>query len=206
MIKLSILTANETKNSMQLVLASSSPYRKELLQRLKIPFECLSPNIDEAPLSGESAEQLVTRLALQKAQKAAELYPNSLIIGSDQAAVLEGNILGKPGSAKKALEQLRNANGKSLQLMTGLCLFNSHSGEYQLDMIPYEVQLRSLSDDALKRYIELDMPLDCAGSFKWEQLGIALFSAMKGNDVTSLQGLPLIRLIDMFEAEDVRIL
>ena len=206
MIRLLILTANETKNLMQLVLASSSPYRKELLQRLKIPFECYSPDIDEAPLTGESAEQLVKRLALQKAKKVAELFPSALIIGSDQAAVLEGNILGKPGSAKKALAQLRNATGKSLKFITGVCLFNSLSGDYQLDMVPYEVRFRSLSDDALKRYIELDMPLDCAGSFKWEQLGIALFSAMKGDDVTSLQGLPLIRLIDMLDAEGVRVL
>lgn len=191
---------------MQLILASSSPYRKELLQRLKLPFECSSPDIDETPLINESAEQLVKRLAREKAYEVAKLYPNALIIGSDQAAVLEGNILGKPGSAKKALAQLRNANGKTLQLITSLCLLNSHSGDYQLDIVPYEVQLRLLSDQALKRYIELDMPLDCAGSFKWEQLGIALFSAMKGNDVTSLQGLPLIRLIDMLNTEGVAVL
>jgi len=195
---------------MQLVLASSSRYRKTLLERLKLPFECCSPDIDETPLATdgiqESAEQLVKRLALQKARKIAEQYPSALIIGSDQAAVLEGEILGKPGSAKKALAQLRNANGKSLQLMTGLCLFNSANGSYQLDMVPYEVQLRSLGDHALKRYIELDMPVDCAGSFKWEQLGIALFSSMKGSDVTSLQGLPLIRLIDMLNAEGVAVL
>lgn len=191
---------------MQLVLASSSRYRKELLQRLKLPFECSSPDIDETPSTEESAEQLVKRLALEKARKVAEQYPSALIIGSDQAAVLEGKILGKPGSAKKALAQLRNANGKSLQLMTGLCLLNSHSGDYQLDMETYEVQLRSLSDESLKRYIELEMPLDCAGSFKWEQLGIALFSSMKGSDVTSLQGLPLIRLIDMLNTEGVAVL
>ena len=146
------------------------------------------------------------RLSLEKARTVAEQHPSALIIGSDQAAVLEGKILGKPGSAKKALAQLRNANGKTLQLITGLCLLNSHSGSFQLDMVPYEVQLRSLSDEALKRYIELEMPLDCAGSFKWEQLGIALFSSMKGNDVTSLQGLPLIRLIDMLNTEGVAVL
>jgi len=191
---------------MQLVLASSSPYRRELLHRLHLPFECCSPDIDETPLPQENAEQLVKRLAMEKAQKVAEQFPDSLIIGSDQAAVLEGHILSKPGSAKKALAQLRNANGKTLQLMTGLCLFNSCTGSYQLDMVPFEVEFRALSDEALKRYIELDMPLDCAGSFKWEQLGIALFSAMRGEDVTSLQGLPLIRLIDMLGAEGVKVL
>lgn len=192
---------------MQLVLASSSRYRKELLQRLQLPFLCASPDIDErARADDETADQLVKRLALEKARKIAEQHPQALIIGSDQAAVLEGEILGKPGSAKKALAQLRHANGKRLQLLTGLCLYNSKTEAYQLDMVPYEVKLRELSDAALKRYIELDMPLDCAGSFKWEQLGIALFSAMHGNDVTSLQGLPLIRLIDMLDAEGVAVL
>jgi len=191
---------------MQLILASSSNYRKELLQRLHLPFECYSPDIDETPLANETAEQLVKRLSLEKARKVAEQSPDSLIIGSDQAAVLDTNILGKPGSAKKALMQLRNVNGKTLQLMTGLCLLNTRTGNYQLEMVPFEVQFRTLSDEALKRYIELDMPLDCAGSFKWEQLGIALFCAMRGEDVTSLQGLPLIRLIDMLEVEGVRVL
>jgi len=191
---------------MQLILASSSSYRKELLQRLHLSFESYSPDIDETPLTGETAEQLVKRLSLEKARKVAEEFPDSLIIGSDQAAVLEGTILGKPGSAKKALMQLRDANGKTVQFMTGLCLLNSKTGHYQLDMTPFEVQFRSLRDEALKRYIEVDMPLDCAGSFKWEQLGIALFSAMSGNDVTSLQGLPLIRLIDMLDAEGVKVL
>jgi 7-methyl-GTP pyrophosphatase len=191
---------------MQLVLASSSPYRKELLQRLHLPFECNSPDIDETPFPGETAEQLVKRLSLEKAQKVAEQFPDSLIIGSDQAAVLDDRILGKPGSAKKALTQLREANGKAVKFMTGLCLYNSRTRNHQLDMVPFDVQFRTLSDEALKHYIELDMPLDCAGSFKWEQLGIALFSAMRGEDVTSLQGLPLIRLIDMLQTEGVRVL
>ncbi len=191
---------------MQLILASSSRYRKELLERLHLPFECYSPDIDETPISGETAEQLVKRLALEKARKVAEQFQDSLIIGSDQAAVLGDKILGKPGSAKKALSQLREANGKTVKFLTGLCLYNSHTGRHQLDMVPFEVQFRSLSDEALKRYIELDMPLDCAGSFKWEQMGIALFSAMSGNDVSSLQGLPLIRLIDMLDTEGVKVL
>lgn len=191
---------------MQLVLASSSRYRRELLQRLHLPFECLSPDIDETPLPSEKPEQIVKRLALEKARKVSEQFPNALIIGSDQAAVLNNKILGKPGSAKKALQQLREANAQDLQLMTGLCLLNSQTGQYQLDVEPFHVTFRSLSDAALKRYIELDMPLDCAGSFKWEQLGIALFRKMSGEDVTALQGLPLIRLIDMLEVEGVKVL
>ena len=191
---------------MQLVLASSSSYRKELLSRLPLSFECFSPDIDETPNTGESARQLVTRLSLEKAKKVAELYPDALIIGSDQAAVLEGQILGRPGSVQKALTQLRAANGKKLEFLTGLCLYNAATGQYQLDSIPFEVSFRELSDESLKRYIELEMPLNCAGSFKWEKLGIALFSKMQGEDVTALQGLPLIRLIAMLEKEGMAVL
>ncbi len=191
---------------MQLILASSSRYRKELLERLKLNFECTSPDIDETPKANETAEQLVKRLALEKARKIAPLYPNALIIGSDQAAVLDGAIIGKPHTAENAVKQLQQANGKTLQLLTGLCLYNSHTEAYQLDMVPYAVKMRSLSDEALRRYVQLDQPLDCASSFKWEQLGIALFSSMRGDDVTALQGLPLIRLIDMLQEEGVMVL
>lgn len=191
---------------MQLVLASSSRYRKELLGRLKLSFQCASPEIDETPKTNETAEQLVKRLALEKARKIAPLYPNALIIGSDQAAVLDGKIIGKPHTAENAVKQLQQANGKTLQLMTGLCLYNSHTETYQLDMVPFAVNMRSLSEEALRHYVELDQPLDCASSFKWEQLGIALFSSMQGDDVTALQGLPLIRLIDMLEAEGMAVL
>lgn len=191
---------------MQLILASSSSYRKELLSRLHLPFECISPSIDETPQSDELPEQLVQRLALQKAQRVAENYPNALIIGSDQAAVLNTQILGKPHTIENAIKQLQLARGKPLQLMTGLCLLNSSTGDYQLDMVPFTVTMRTLTDSALGSYVEKDLPLDCAGSFKWEALGIALFSKMEGEDVTALQGLPLIRLIDMLQAEGVAVL
>lgn len=191
---------------MQLILASSSSYRKALLERLHLAFQCVSPDIDETPKPNETAEQLVKRLALEKARKIASFYPDALIIGSDQAAVLDGAIVGKPHTVENAVKQLQQANGKTLQLMTGLCLYNGHTGIYQLDMVPFTVNMRSLSDEALRRYVELDQPLDCAGSFKWEQLGIALFSAMRGDDVTALQGLPLIRLIDMLQEEGVMVL
>lgn len=191
---------------MQLVLASSSAYRKELLQRLNLSFESSSPDIDETPNGNETPQQLVKRLALEKAQKVAENYPNALIIGSDQAAVLDSQILGKPHTSENALKQLKQAQGKTLQLITGLCLINSKTGKHQLDSVPFNVTMRELSDDALRNYVQLDQPLDCAGSFKWEALGIALFSKMQGDDVTALQGLPLIRLIDMLENEGVTIL
>ena len=191
---------------MQLILASSSSYRKDLLSRLHLPFECISPSIDETPQPGELPEQLVKRLALQKAQRVAKDYPNALIIGSDQAAVLNTQILGKPYTEENALKQLQKARNKTLQLMTGLCLLNSKMGTVQVDMVPFAVTIKELSDDALKRYVEKDQPLDCAGSFKWEQLGIALFSKMAGDDVTALQGLPLICLINMLEAEGVTVL
>lgn len=191
---------------MQLILASSSSYRKDLLSRLHLPFECISPSIDETPQPGELPEQLVKRLALQKAQRVAKDHPNALIIGSDQAAVLNTQILGKPYTEENALKQLQKARNKTLQLMTGLCLLNSKMGTVQVDMVPFAVTIKELSDDALKRYVEKDQPLDCAGSFKWEQLGIALFSKMAGDDVTALQGLPLICLINMLEAEGVTVL
>lgn len=191
---------------MQLLLASSSSYRKALLERLHLAFQCASPEIDETPKPNETAEHLVKRLAFEKARKIASLYPNALIIGSDQAAVLDGAIIGKPHTVENAVKQLQQANGKTLQLMTGLCLYNSHTEKYQLDMVPFAVNMRCLSDEALRRYVALDKPLDCAGSFKWEQLGIALFSSMQGDDVTALQGLPLIRLIDMLQEEGVMVL
>jgi len=191
---------------MQILLASSSSYRKALLERLHLAFQCASPEIDETPKPNETAEQLVKRLALEKARKIAPLYPNALIIGSDQAAVLDGAIIGKPHTVENAVKQLQQANGKTLQLMTSLCLYNSHTDKYQLDMVPFAVSMRHLSDEALRRYVALDKPLDCAGSFKWEQLGIALFSSMQGDDVTALQGLPLIRLIDMLQEEGVMVL
>ncbi|HKM14697.1 MAG TPA: nucleoside triphosphate pyrophosphatase [Marinospirillum sp.] len=191
---------------MQILLASSSSYRKALLERLHLAFQCASPEIDETPKPNETAEHLVKRLAFEKARKIASLYPNALIIGSDQAAVLDGAIIGKPHTVENAVKQLQQANGKTLQLMTGLCLYNSHTEKYQLDMVPFAVNMRCLSDEALRRYVALDKPLDCAGSFKWEQLGIALFSSMQGDDVTALQGLPLIRLIDMLQEEGVMVL
>lgn len=188
-----------------LILASSSPYRRELLQRLRLPFQCESPDIDETPLPSETAEQLVRRLAESKARALSERHPDHLIIGSDQAAVNDNRILGKPYTIERATEQLRAASGKSISFLTGLCLLNSRSGRAQVDCIPFTVHFRELDGDHIRRYLEVEQPLDCAGSFKAEGLGVSLFRSTEGEDATSLIGLPLIRLVDMLLTEQVQI-
>ncbi|WP_444438295.1 Maf family protein [Pseudomonas sp. A6] len=188
-----------------LILASSSPYRRELLQRLRLPFECASPDIDESPLPGESAEQLVRRLAEAKARALAARFPEHLIIGSDQAAVQGQAILGKPHTLERAMEQLKAASGNSVSFLTGLALLDSASGRCQVDCIPFRVHFRELDEARIHRYLEAEQPFDCAGSFKAEGLGVSLFRATEGEDGTSLVGLPLIRLVDMLLAEGVQI-
>ncbi|MFV3304487.1 Maf family protein [Pseudomonas sp. NY15181] len=188
-----------------LILASGSPYRRELLQRLRLPFECASPDIDESPLPGESAEQLVKRLAESKARALSQHYPDHLIIGSDQAAVNGSQILGKPHTIERATEQLKAASSKSVSFLTGLCLLNSQSGRSQVDCVPFTVHFRDLDDARIRRYLEAEQPFDCAGSFKAEGLGVSLFRSTEGEDATSLIGLPLIRLVDMLLAEQVPI-
>ncbi|MBB4862449.1 MAF protein [Pseudomonas nitritireducens] len=188
-----------------LILASSSPYRRELLQRLRLPFECASPDIDETPLPGESAEQLVRRLAESKARALAKRFPAHLIIGSDQAAVNGERILGKPHDIERATEQLLVASGHSVSFLTGLCLLNSQTGEARVDCIPFTVHFRELDEARIRRYLEAEKPFDCAGSFKAEGLGVSLFRRTEGDDATSLVGLPLIRLVDMLLAEQVPI-
>lgn len=188
-----------------LILASSSPYRRELLQRLRLPFECASPDIDESPLPGESAEQLVRRLAEAKARALAARFPEHLIIGSDQAAVQGQAILGKPHTLERAMEQLKASSGSSVSFLTGLALLDSASGRCQVGCIPFRVHFRELDEARIRRYLEAEQPFDCAGSFKAEGLGVSLFRATEGEDGTSLVGLPLIRLVDMLLAEGVQI-
>ncbi|NLC09540.1 MAG: septum formation inhibitor Maf [Gammaproteobacteria bacterium] len=180
-----------------LVLASSSVYRRELLQRLQLPFTSCSPNIDERPLADETPQMLVQRLAVAKARALRAQFLQHLIIGSDQVAVLDGQILGKPSTAAAAIAQLTAASGRSVTFYTGLCLLDSASGTIQVDCVPFTVHFRTLSPEQVSRYIEREQPLDCAGSFKSEGLGISLFRATEGEDATSLIGLPLIRLCDM---------
>ncbi|MDM7858002.1 Maf family protein [Thiopseudomonas acetoxidans] len=180
-----------------LVLASSSVYRRELLQRLQLPFTSCSPNIDERPLADETPQMLVQRLAVAKARALRAQFLQHLIIGSDQVAVLDGQILSKPGTAAAAIAQLTAASGRSVTFYTGLCLLDSASGTIEVDCVPFTVHFRTLSPEQVSRYIEREQPLDCAGSFKSEGLGISLFRATEGEDATSLIGLPLIRLCDM---------
>ncbi len=188
-----------------LLLASSSPYRRELLSRLRLPFICASPDIDESRLPDESASDLVRRLARRKAQALAASHPGHLIIGSDQVAVLGEQILGKPHDFDRACAQLQTASGRSVTFLTGLALLNSDSGECQVDVVPFTVTMRALSAASIERYVRAEQPYDCAGSFKAEGLGVSLFQSTQGTDATSLVGLPLIRLMDMLLQEGVQI-
>ena len=186
-----------------LLLASSSVYRRELLSRLRLTFSCSSPDIDESHRPGEAAHELVKRLSLEKAQALATSHPAHLIIGSDQVAVLNEQIIGKPHTFEKARDQLLNASGASVTFLTGLTLLNSQTGHYQTDCIPFTVHMRTLSPEQIERYLHAEEPYDCAGSFKAEGLGVSLFQRTEGDDATSLVGLPLIRLVDMLHKEGV---
>ena len=186
-----------------LLLASSSVYRRDLLSRLRLPFTCSSPDIDESHRPGESALELVQRLSLEKAQALAASHPAHLIIGSDQVAVLNGQIIGKPHTFDKARQQLLNASGASVSFLTGLTLLNSQTGHHQTDCVPFTVHMRHLSAEQIERYLHAEEPYDCAGSFKAEGLGVSLFQRTEGDDATSLVGLPLIRLVDMLLAQGV---
>lgn len=188
-----------------LVLASSSPYRRELLARLRLPFSWSAPAIDESRQPGEDAESLVLRLSLEKAQALSTSHPQHLIIGSDQVAVLGQQILGKPHSFERAREQLLAASGNSVTFLTGLCLLNSATGQQQTDCIPFTVHFRPLSEAQITRYLQAEQPFDCAGSFKAEGLGVSLFRSTEGSDSNSLIGLPLIRLVDMLQAAGIEI-
>lgn len=179
-----------------ILLASSSTYRRSLLARLGLNFDYASPDIDENPLPNETPDELVSRLSETKARALANTYPSHLIIGSDQVAVLEGQILGKPHNHERAFQQLKAASGKEVSFKTGLCLLNAATDEQQLCVEEYRVQFRELSDEQINHYLSYEQPFDCAGSFKCEGLGIALFEKLSGDDPNTLIGLPLIRLVD----------
>ena len=188
-----------------LVLASSSPYRRELLTRLRLPFTWSAPQIDESRRPDEGAEALVRRLSLEKTQALSASHPQHLIIGSDQVAVLGSQIIGKPHTLERAREQLMAASGNSVTFLTGLTLLNSATGQQQTDCIPFTVHFRRLSEAQIMRYLTAEQPFDCAGSFKAEGLGISLFRSTEGSDSNSLIGLPLIRLVDMLQASGIDI-
>lgn len=185
----------------QLILASTSRYRRELLKKLELPFTCAAPNVDELPLPGETPRQLVLRLAQAKAQALAQDYPQHLIIGSDQVCVLDGKITGKPHTEENARAQLRQASGHVITFYTGLALYNSASGHMQTECEPFDVHFRRLTDEEIARYVQKEQPLNCAGSFMSEGLGITLFEKLDGRDPNTLIGLPLIALCKMLRHE-----
>ncbi len=191
---------------MQIVLASTSPYRRTLLNRLQLAFETDSPHVDESPLPGEPAPDLVRRLAAAKAHAVAERHPGSLIIGSDQVAVLDGAILGKPGGQAANVRQLLAASGRHVVFFTGLCLLNAAAGNVHLDVVPVTVEFRILSEAQARAYVEREKPFDCAGGFKSEGLGAALFKRLHAEDPSALVGLPLFTLVEMLAAEGVDVL
>jgi septum formation protein len=189
-----------------LILASSSAYRKALLDKLGLAYRTTSPNIDETPKPGEAPETQASRLAADKARALAGRYPDHLIIGSDQVAVANGQRLGKPGSRDNAIAQLRASSGHSVTFYTAICVLDSSSGMAKSDLDRTFVQFRKLSDQQIEHYVDREQPLDCAGSFKSEGLGIALFERIEGEDPNALIGLPLIRLIRLLEEFGLEVL
>ena len=187
----------------QLILASTSPWRRALLEKLAIPFECAAPEVDETPLPGEAPRHLVSRLAQQKAQSLAHRYPAHLIIGSDQICVLDGEITGKPLTEENARQQLLKARGNIVTFYTGLALYNSATGHLQTEVEPFDVHFRHLSEAEIDDYLRKERPLHCAGSFKSEGLGIALVERLEGRDPNTLIGLPLIALCQMLRREEM---
>ncbi len=191
---------------MKLILASSSPFRRELLSRLMLPFEVVVPDVDETPRRHESPQTLVERLAILKAQTVASKHPGALVIGSDQVAVHNGEIVGKPLTHERAVEQLQSASGKTVLLYTGLALMNSSSGRVQSEVVPYGVTFRTLTDKQIETYLRKEQPYHCAGSVKSEGLGAALLERFDGEDPATLIGLPLIRLVRMLENEGLTVI
>ncbi|MFO1349881.1 MAG: Maf family nucleotide pyrophosphatase [Gammaproteobacteria bacterium] len=189
----------------QLILASTSVFRRDLLNRLQQPFATVAPQTDETPLPGELPAALAERLAHAKARAVADRCPRSLVIGSDQVAVLGGEIIGKPGSHDRARAQLLRAAGNTMLFYTALCLIDSDSGRTQQAVVNSKVWFRRLDQALIERYLERDRPYQSAGSFKSEGLGIALFERIEGDDPTALIGLPLIRLVTMLAAEGITV-
>ena len=189
---------------MNLILASTSPYRRRLLERLRLPFTCIDPVVKESVRDGESPQARACRLATEKALSVAEtLRVGAIVIGSDQVACLGPQILHKPGTPEGAIAQITASSGQTVQFWTAVSLWTS-PGEFPTQrVVPCEVKIRSLNTDEILRYVALDQPLDCAGSFKWESLGITLFEAMRTDDPTALEGLPLIALSEILREAGV---
>lgn len=189
----------------KIILASGSPYRRQLLERLHLPFACQSPDIDESVLDGENADDYVRRLAQAKAGVIAQSSPTAAVIGSDQCAVLDGRILGKPGSHENALRQLRDAQGKTVIFHTAVCVTRLRDDFFRLESVPFEVEFRQLADHQLEHYLRVEQPYNCAGSFKSEGYGTCLFHRLRGDDPSALIGLPLLTLIPMLESAGIEV-
>jgi septum formation protein len=190
----------------RLVLASTSPFRSELLARLGVPFEVAAPDVDETPLPGESPDTTAQRLSLLKAQAVVKTFPDALIIGSDQVALLDGVQLGKPGNHQKAVEQLRSMRGKTLEFHTALTLLNAATGNVQTANVPVRLQMRNYTDAQIEAYLHKDQPYNCCGSARSESLGIALIARYETEDPNALVGLPLIKLTEMLANEGLDVL
>lgn len=189
-----------------IVLASSSPYRRKLLERLGLPFDVDPANMDETPLPDEPPEALVLRLSEAKAKTVAERHPHAVIVASDQLGVAAGQVLGKPGTQENAVRQLQAVAGSEVLFLTGLCVLDSASGRCLSGIERFGVRFRPLREAQIRDYVRRESPLDCAGSFKVEGLGIALFSALEGRDPTALEGLPLMLVTDFLEQIGIRVL
>ncbi|EKO3366604.1 septum formation inhibitor Maf [Vibrio fluvialis] len=189
----------------QLVLASTSPFRQQLLSKLHLPFSTAIPDCDETPHDGEPPQRLVQRLAEEKARSCSVTAP-SLVIGSDQVCVINGQIVGKPHTREKAIEQLLSQSGQAITFYTGLALYNTETDQAQVVLDTFTVHFRQLSREMATHYVNREQPLNCAGSFKSEGLGIALFERLEGDDPNTLVGLPLIQLVKLLENESVYVL
>lgn len=190
----------------KLVLGSTSPYRRELLERLRIPFEVAAPDVDETPQPSETPKQLACRLAMAKARAVAAQFPDRVVIGSDQVADLEGLPLGKPGNHTRAVAQLQQMRGKTVIFQTAVAVVCFETGFAQMDLAQVKVKFRALSDLEIESYLLAETPYDCAGSAKSEGLGIALLESIDNDDPTALVGLPLIRTCRMLQAAGVKLL
>ncbi|NRA70244.1 MAG: septum formation inhibitor Maf [Gammaproteobacteria bacterium] len=189
-----------------LILASTSPFRQQLLAKINLPFTCIAPQVDETPQKNETAEQLVRRLSIAKAKAISNIPKHTLVIGGDQVAVINGEIIGKPHHFENAFSQLSTASGKIVTFYTGLCLWNNEKNSHQVIVERFNVHFRELSDTMITNYLHAEEPYQCAGSFKSEGLGIALFSRLEGKDPNTLIGLPLISLIEMLGNEGIEVL
>lgn len=192
--------------SRPLILGSTSAYRRELLQRLRIPFDVVAPDVDETPQAGERPPELARRLALAKARAVAQRHPSALVIGSDQVADLGGEPIGKPGTHARAVEQLRRMRGRTVIFQTAVALVCIETGIEQLDLAPVRVRFRDLSDAEIETYLRAETPYDCAGSARSEGLGIVLLESIDSDDPTALVGLPLIRTTRMLRAAGLALL